>query len=433
MRQLRVLALAPSLILTALLVSACASTPARPPAPISSGDPRVDPQPPRTAETDRPDKPDREAGSEEDEAEARLLTPPHMAGREIVRAGVLLPFSHPNRRVREEAQAMLAGIEMALFEQGGSDFLIIPRDTAGTTAGAEDALEEVLDDGAEVILGPLFAANVRAVTPIAREAGAPVIAFSNDPAAAGGGAYLASFTVEEEVTRLVELAVADGTYQFAFLGPRSDYGQRVERALRFEAIRLGANVVASEFYDPSNDAPVDEARALAQMLAPMVNGARGRRPVAVMIPESGVKLRAVAPLLPYHGVDFRRLRFLGTSQWNDPQVWREPTLDGAWFAVARTEETTRFETSYRRIYGQAPTDLAGLGYDAASLAIGLSDAGRLDFGGITDPDGFVGVNGLFRFRVDGTPQRALSVMEIDTADGAVILAPAPNDFDPDIG
>lgn len=433
MRQLRVLALAPSLILTALLVSACASTPARPPAPISSGDPRVDPQPPRRVETERPDRTDREDALEQEQAEARALTPPHMAGRDIVRAGVLLPFSHPNRRVRDEAQAMLAGIEMALFEQAGSDFLIIPRDTAGTISGAEDALDQVLDAGADVVLGPLFAANVRVVTPVARQAGAPVIAFSNDPAAAGGGAYLASFTVEEEVTRLVELAVADGTYQFAFLGPRSAYGERVERALRFEAIRLGANVVASEFYDPANDAPVDEARALAQTLSPMVNDARGRRPVAVMIPESGVKLRAVAPLLPYHGVDFRRIRFLGTSQWNDPQVWREPTLNGAWFAIASSEETDRFNASYQRIYGRAPTELAGLGYDAASLAIGLAEINRLDFGGITDPDGFVGVNGLFRFRVDGTPERALTVMEISTTNGAVVIAPAPSDFVPDIG
>ncbi|MCI4644340.1 MAG: penicillin-binding protein activator [Hyphomonadaceae bacterium] len=428
MKQLRVLALAPSFLFAAFLMSACTSTP-RAPLPPSSGEPRAEPQP----TLGDLEKPDREKPSREDveEAQENGITPAHMVGREITRAAVLLPFSHPNRAVRNEAQGMLAGIEMALFEQAGENFLIIPKDTAGTVAGAETAFKEVVEEGADVLLGPLFAQNVRQITPLARDLNIPVIAFSNDPTAAGGGAFLAAFTVEEEVARVVQHAALNGVTTFAFLGPRNTYGERVERALRFEAARQGGYVVASQFYSPYNDAPVDEAQTLANILKPLTEDPRSQ--IGVMIPESGVKLRSVAPLLPYYGVDFRRLRMLGTSQWNDSSLWREPTLSRAWFPVPSSDEANTFSSAYRRIYGRAPSELSSLGFDAAGVAIGLSETERLDFSGITNPDGFLGANGLFRFRVDGTPERALAIMEIKAGIGAELVVPAATSFTPPIG
>jgi ABC-type branched-subunit amino acid transport system substrate-binding protein len=434
MGQLRVLALAPSLLIAAFLIAGCTSAPSRPPLTPSSGEPRAEPKPQLPGGIDQAGtKPDKPKPSKEDLARAQAdgLTPPHMINRDITRAAVLLPFSHPNRRVREEAQGLLAGIEMALFELAEDDFLIIPKDTSGTVSGAEAAARTGLEQGADVILGPLFSQNVRAVTPLALKENAPVIAFSNDPTAAGGGAYLASFTVEEEVARVVEYAAFQGVEAFAFLGPDSSYGQRVERSLRFEAVRQGGYVLSSQFYDPSNAAPVDEAEALAQILAPMVEDNPGR--IGVIIPESGVKLRSVAPLLAYYGVDFRDLRMLGTSQWDDPSIWREPTLNGAWFALPSQERASDFAVRYRRAYGRAPTELASLGYDAAAMAIGLTGRDRLDYGGITNGQGFVGANGLFRFRSDGTPQRALSVMEIDTREGAELVSPPASSFTPPTG
>lgn len=432
MRQLRVLALAPSLVLAALLIVGCASAPSRPPAPISSGEPRAEPQPPLPGgERSEGEIEMGELGELEPGEGRRELTPPHMTGRDITRAAILLPFSHPNPSVRAEAQGLLAGIEMALFERAGDSFLILPKDTAGTTAGARKAFDEALEDGADLVLGPLFSDNVRTISSPAREGGLPVIAFSNDPAAAGGGAYLASFSVEEEVARVVDHAVSQGVDTFAFLGPRNTYGMRVERALRFEAVRQGAFVIAGQFYDPANDTPVDEAGRLAQTLEPVVAEKPGQ--VAVMIPESGVRLRGVAPLLPYSGLDFRKIRMLGTSQWNDPSLWREPTLNGAWFAVPPPADREQFETSFARIYGRNPSSLASLGYEAAAVAISLNGLDRLDAAGLTDTDGFIGVNGLFRFRIDGTIERGLAVMEIDTAEGAQLVSPAPSSFDPPVG
>lgn len=435
MKPLRVLASAPSLILVAIFVTACASTPPRPPAPISTGEPRVDPMPERTG-PDAGAHGDLSTGDLSDIANemgdnSTKITPAHMVGRDITRATVLLPFSHPNRNVRAEAQGMLAGIEMALFEKAGDGFLILPRDTAGSASRAQKTTEDAIEDGADVIIGPLFSQNVQAVTPIARDEGIPVIAFSNDPDAAGNGAFLVSITVEEEVSRLVEFAARQGVESYAFLGPRNDYGQRVERALRLEAVRNGGSVLISRFYDPSNDAPVDEAKSVADTLKGEVRARPDR--VAVMIPEDGVKLRAVAPLIPYYGVDIRKLRILGTSRWNNPELWREPALAGAWFATPPSDDLERFAEKYGRIYGSVPSDLASLGYDAAATAILLAAQDRLDRSGLTDPDGFMGLNGLFRFRQGGTAERSLSIMEIDREAGAIMIEPGLESFDPSVG
>lgn len=429
-RPLRMSLRAPSLVIASLLLAtACASAPARPPVQIGTGDPRVDPVPGDPYIIDNGQVGD--GGLEDIDLGKNVvrgdgLVPPHMKGRDIKRAAVLLPFSHPNANVRAEAESMLAGIELALFEYADENFLIIPKDTAGKTSVAEARTNEAIVEGADVILGPLFGANVKAVRAIAIKESVPVIAFSNDRSAAGGGAYLASVAPEEEVTRAMDYAVSRGVQSFVFLGPNSDYGRRVEAAMRTQASRLGAVMLSSALYDPATTAPVEEARQIASVLKAESRRAPNR--VAVMIPERGVKLLSVAPLLPYNGVDLRRIKVMGTGLWADESVWREPTLYKGFFAGPNPEDQEAFETTFQRIYGRKPTELAAVSYDAAAMSVRLAIDDAMTYRGVTDPDGFYGVNGLFRFRSDGTSERGLSILQIEPDEGAVLAQEGRKEF-----
>ena len=360
------------------------------------------------------------------------FTPPHMAGRDVKRAAVLLPFSHPNARVRADAESLLAGIELAMFNRGEENFMILPKDTAGVRSTAQAKAREALTEGADIIIGPLFSNNIQTVRDEVRREQVPVIGFSARPEAGGGGAYLIGLAPEEEVFRVVEAAARRGALQYAYLGPDDSYGRRVEQALQTAAARNGGRVISSAFYAASNDAPVEEAKQVASAI-----NALGERPegeIAVLIPEEGVKLRAVAPLLPYYEVDVRRVQMLGTGRWNDPAVWREPTLIGGLFAAPDPANLTQFEQSFERIYRAKPSRLASIGYDAGALAAALSSVDNgLSYAGISDRDGFQGVNGLFRFRTDGTAQRSLSLLEIDARDGAVPVELGAETFDPTVG
>ena len=419
----------PSLLLAGALIAGCATAPPRPPAPISTGQPRQEPEPPPIVE---PETPEIEIVDIDPLDKPRVpdytgleVTPDFMAGRQIKRIAVLLPFTHSSAGVRNEASGLLAAVEMALFDQGGNDILIMPKDTKGDARVAATVASEAIREGADLIIGPLFANNVTSVANTAREFEVPILAFSNDRSAAGGGAYLISFPPEEEVARIVDWASLQGINRFAFIGPRNVYARRVETALRFEASRRGGTVVGSEFYDPSDEAPVDEAQRLAGRVKSAINS--GAQKVAIMIPDDGVQLRAVAPLLPYYGNDLRRLQYIGTSIWDDESIWREPVMNGAVFATPDPQSSRYFTNAFERNYNREPADLASLGYDAVALAIPFLADGVVTDEELRELDGFRGLNGLFRFRGDGTVERGLAVMTIRPS-GPELLEEAPNSF-----
>lgn len=422
----------PSLVFAGLLLAACATAPARPPASVSTGQPRPDPIP-----ATRPDPTPPPVIVDPGVVEpvpgyrnpAKFVTPEHMRGRDIRRVGVLLPFSHSSSGTRAQATGLLTAIEMALFEQNDSRVVLLPKDTGGDARTTAKATEELIDEGVDVIIGPLFAENVRMAASLTRIYNIPVIAFSNDREAARSGAYLMSFPPEEEVRRIVDYTILNGVNRFAFMGPNTDYARRVQSALSFEASRRGGAVIGSEFFDPSNDAPVDEAQRLAARIKQVLDG--GANKVAIVMPDKGTRLRAVAPLMPYYGVNLLRLQYVGTSVWDDPTIWREPVLENATFAAPSPSDIRIFNDSYKRNFAREPSSLASLGYDAAALAISFLSDGVVEDAELRDPDGFRGVNGLFRFRPDGTIERGLSVLAISQR-GPREIESAPNSFFPDV-
>ncbi len=431
-----------------LALAGCATQSPGPVGPISTGNPRVDPVP-GVEGTDAGDVDSENMDELAEAAPSGPYTPPHMEGRDLIRAGVMLPFSHPNERVRQQAEGMLAGIELALFDFANENIVLIPTDTGGSQSQAEMAAEGLRDQEVDVVLGPLFGANVQSVrtalTPEPEETflgmasepveeGAPVIAFSNDRSAASYGAWLASIAPEEEVNAIIEYAALRGYDQFAFFGPQSGLGVSVEAAMREAVMRNGGFMLTSAFYPASSTNPNTEAEYFAQTIATAVeNGAR----IAVLVPERGNRLRRIAPSLAYYGVDTRRVKMLGLGGWNDPNVWREPSLRGAWFPTAPSVDIADFEERYTRMYGTAPSSLAAVSYDAAALVAALSEDGTLTPGELINRDGFMGVNGLFRFRTDGTAERSLAIMEIDPTveDGSGVkeILPVSPNFEETIG
>ena len=416
------------------MLAGCATSSPGPVGPISTGQPRVDPEPGTDiSDIVDPNAPEEEVEIDFDEFDQRgPYTPPHMEGRELVRAGIMLPFSHPNSNLRKQSEGMLGAIEMALFDYAGENFVILPKDTAGNQGIAEEAALDLSEQGVDFVLGPLFGANVTRTKEVLAEEAIPLVAFSNDNSVAGEGAWLASITPEEEARAIVAYTALRGYDTFAFFGPDSTRGRVVAEAMQMEVFDQAGFMLATQFYEASNQNPQAEAESLA--LTIMAATERGER-VAVLVPESGNRLRRIAPLLAYYGVDTRAVKFIGTSGWNDPNVWREPSFLGAWFPATPSDEIEFFEQRYERLYGTEPSSLASIAYDAAALAIALSDDGALSFEDLANPDGFVGVNGLFRFRPDGTAERAFVIMEVDprTEEGAKQIRRAPSAFEPDIG
>jgi len=372
----------------------------------------------------------------------RLLTPPHRArdADQLVRAALLLPFSSRSASARREARSMLNAAQLALFESGNDRIVLVPKDTAGTADGAAAAARQALREGADIILGPLFADSVRAAAEEARVYNKPVIAFSNDQSVTETGAYLLSRTPEEEVTRITEFASQRGHITYAILAADNDYGLRVRDALERASRATAGFLVTWEYFPAGGDAAMIDlpARRLARYdarLAARNADAEDEFELpydAVMLPEGGVRLLSLAPLLPYYDVDPRVVRFLGTSLWFDDEVAREPSLNHGWFPGPDAIAHEVFDTAYQATFGEEPSRLASLAYDSVLVTATLTrarGAAGIRPEAIQRPTGFHGADGLFRFNSDRLSQHAFAIYEV--RNGAfVVIDPAPNTFQP---
>ncbi len=346
------------------------------------------------------------------------LTPPFMAGRPLTRVGLLLPFTS----VAAEALSMNDAVEMALFEANDPNLLVIPRDSGGEARLANAAAQSVLKDGADIIVGPVLKESVQGVTQAvaASSPRAPVIAFSTDNTAASPGVYLLSMTLEEESARIIDFAVKQGLKRFALLAPNNEYGRRIDAAIRKQAAARGATLVAAQSYSRSER----EAASAAQLMAPQ---AKAWEAQAIIIAETGAPLRAIGSALATAGVDLQRTRLIGVG-WASAEVPREPTLAGGWYAAPDPSARAAFEQKFRTTYNRAPTRLASLAYDAMKVASMLTrDNGAAGLTALQREEGFNGAEGLFRFRADGTVERALAVLEV-RAPAPVVVDPAPIRF-----
>ena len=351
---------------------------------------------------------------------AGYLTPRHLTGAQPVRVALLLPLTGP---AASTGQAMLDAAQLALFEFNNPNILLIPKDTGGDPARAELVANQAISEGADIILGPLFAGSVAAVAGPAQRSGVPVVAFSTDRNVAGSGVYLLSFLPEEDIQRIVDFAVLEGHRRFAAMVPQSEYGTRVRTEYAQAVGARGAQLVATESYAPTTDGMLAPAQRLA--------GLKDQYDV-VLLPAGGAELQGLAPLLPYYDVEPAEVKFIGTGLWDDPSVLREPALIGGWFAAPPPEVRLAFQERFRQTYGRPPPRIASLAYDAMSLAIALSEGpqgARYTVDELTAPDGFTGIDGLFRFRPDGINERGLAVMEVRPG-GFVVVSPAPQSLVP---
>jgi len=342
--------------------------------------------------------------------------PSSEGGRQPVKVALLLPLSGQSAPL---GRALLNAAELALFDGADQGFALLPRDTEGSAEGAERAGRAVLGEGAKLILGPFFAAEVSAVTPLARAAGVNVVAFSTDERVAGQGVFLIGFLPRSQVARVVSYAHAQGYGRFAAVVPDTAYGSTMADLLRAVVAADGAQVADIETYDPAANNAADAVRRLAP-------GSFD----AVMLPEGGERLLALAPLFPYYDIDPTHVRLIGTGLWDDPRLAKEPALIGAWYAAADPRARADFERHYASLYGAAPPRITTLGYDATALAAALArSAAGPDFSlaALTNANGFSGVDGIFRFRADGLNERGLAVLEIQR-DGPRVVSPAPTSF-----
>jgi ABC-type branched-subunit amino acid transport system substrate-binding protein len=333
-----------------------------------------------------------------------------------VKVALILPLSATGN-AGVAAQSMKNAAELALAEFNEPNIQLLVKDDAGATPNAQFAAQQAMDEGAEIILGPLFAQSVQAAATSARPRGVPIIAFSTDSSVAARGVYLLSFLPESDVSRIIGYSVATGRKSFAAMIPDNAYGSVVEATFRETVARRGGRIMAIERYASDRN----RIREIAQ--------AAGSAD-ALFIPDGADAVPVIIQTLTDAGVNTRRLQLLGTGLWDDPRIFSEAALHGGAFAAPDSAGFNSFAQRYRAKYGQDPVRTATLAYDATALVAALvktQGPQRFSEEVLTNPSGFAGIDGVFRFRADGTNERGLAVLRVGPSGGQVVSA-APKSF-----
>lgn len=346
---------------------------------------------------------------------------PATIGAGQIRVGLVLPLSAQGNAA-VAAQSLKNAADLALAEFQNPDIQLLVKDDAGNAQTAQQVTQQAIEEGAEIILGPLFAVAIPGAAQAARARNIPIIAFSTDSSVAGRGVHLLSFLPETDVNRIVSHAARNGKKSYAAMLPSNAYGNVVEIAFKQAAARFGGRIVSFERYNAGDAGQMQNA---ARNVAQALRGAD-----SLFLADDGEALVQVAAALQAGGANLRAVQLLGTGLWDHPQVFAAPALQNGWYAAPDGAGFRAFAGRYRARYGSDPVRTATLAYDAVALVAALAKtqgAQRFSEQILTNASGFTGIDGLFRFRPDGTNERGLAVMSVTSGGGQVISA-APKSF-----
>ncbi|MHA7775521.1 penicillin-binding protein activator [Roseibium sp. M-1] len=340
-----------------------------------------------------------------------------------VRVGLLLPLASASGNA-SIGTVFKNAAALALQNFPSADVQLLVKDTGGTAEGGRAAAQAAIAEGAELILGPVFSPAVAGAAQAARATGVPVIAFSTDTSVAARGVYLLSFLPENDVKRVIGYANSQNKSSYTALIPEGSYGAVVEAAFRQEVGRGAGRIASIQRYKLEGSDTADLVAKTAALKSVLTNSD------ALFVPAGGGVPSVVVQTLVSQGANLGNIKLLGTGQWDSPQVKNNPVLAGAWFAGPEDKGFQAFAQRYQTAYGSVPPRNASLVYDGVTLAAGLiRSAGQQRFQQsiITNRDGFIGIDGLFRFQSNGLNQRGLAVYQI-TGQGTQVISPAPRDF-----
>ncbi len=335
--------------------------------------------------------------------QAALPKPPATTGK--TKVALLVPMTG---RGSDAGQAMLNAAQLAMFDLGADSFELIPSDT-GMSATA--AAHEAVNNGAKLILGPLFAEDARAVSPIAQQAGINLLSFSTDRTVANSNTFVLGFLPQSQVNSILDYAGSKALNRIALIAPNDAYGNAV--ASTFDLALQQRSLINGGVLRYSGNQPTPEQ--LQQFISTHSFN-------AVLIAANASQSSAIAQGLPAN------VQKLGTGLWDQVDGSAYPSLSGAWYAAASPTSRKKFESRYRDTYGTTPPRLASLAYDAAALAVVLSKQNQ-GYGrnALSNPNGFSGIDGIFRLLPDGLNERGLAVLQIGSGQ-ARIIQDAPKTF-----
>ncbi len=325
------------------------------------------------------------------------------------RVGMLLPLTGADSKY---GLGMKNASLLALNDVKNPNLVIQYYDTSSTPAGARVAIKNAMAQRAQLILGPLKSTEVSAISNETIYQGIPVIAFSTSPEVLQPTIYTLGLLIDEQIDRIMSYAVQNGHRKFALLLPDNNTGISVARSAVKSANKNNVAIKLIGFYPQGTS----DFSSLAKEITDS-----GIEYDAMLIPEGGIALTAASAMFAYYDKAYPDVQFLGSSMWEAGISYREGSLQQSIYPSLTKARGSDFVTQYYSMFGDKPSSLYTLAYDAVILADKLSKSTNDSLSdSITSPLGFQGLNGKVRFFEDGTNQHSLDIVSVSSQGGKVV-------------
>mgnify|MGYP000663358731 CR=1 FL=1 len=341
-----------------------------------------------------------------------------------LKIGVLLPLTGKHSYI---GQSLLDTMQMLIYENKGIDSELIIKDTKANPSLAKKATKELVEQNVDVILGPFFSSSLNKSLKIAKYKNVPLISFSSDRNEKEKGVYLMGFEPEQQISDITEYTIRKNYKRFAALLPNSKYGKRVLNTYRKVLNKNKFLLNKVELYDlDTNDFEKNIQKLVGLDKNPQLekDEETGENPIedfdpgfdVLLLIETGNKLRETVALLTYYGVDFKKVKLIGTGEWYIDNIGSEPGLIGAWFVAPNPKLWQNFKKKFYKFYNYEPIRLSSLAHDSLTSIFSIINKNdkfyELNYMDFQNSYGFTGIDGDFKFLSDGTVERKLSILEI---------------------
>jgi branched-chain amino acid transport system substrate-binding protein len=419
------------IIMGLLMVAACTPrVPVSRPSPPASVPKTL--APPLSSETSvRPLTPTIPASDTFIAAAQQPFLPSLPASGKSFKVALLLPLTGREAVV---GQSLQDAAHLALSESGLRNITLLPLDTQASPVRAAEMAERAVANGVDLVLGPLFAPEARAVDNALANNSVPILTFSNDRTlvdnAPGENLFVLGLMPQDQIARLVQYSIAQGRNRFAVLAPDTPFGTLMLEAAQAAIGAYGGQLVVMA---RSNTDIVSMTKAVDKLatFAPLAEGSlTGGEFQALILPFPGREAAQAVALFNAKGLAPNGVKFMGLATWESLKGTGARELTGAWYSAAPVHNRQAFEESYIKVYGKPPIRQASLAYDAVALAVAVlkNETGAMPSPAyLRNPNGYAGVDGIFRFTDRGIAQRGLAIFEI-TPSGGQEIDPAPERF-----
>ncbi len=381
--------------------------------------------------------------------------------KQDIRIGILAPFSGEYEQLGLEIKNTAM---MGLYEISSSKVILQFYDTLGTPEGARIAIKEAIKQQVDIVIGPVFSSEVKAIRDIAIRENIEVLAFTSDPSVLGKGIYTLALLLPQQIERIVKYACGVGKKNIAIITQDNTFGELVVNSAISSSYKCdnGAQISNVAYFSPKEGDMISVIKSIAGDRSTFVDATRRKQkqegeygadykleegeeeeidflsvyssswqiPLdfdALIIADEGANLRSLSAVLNYYDITSEEVMFLGTQQWSDSKLSQEKGLLGGIYPEIPVSGFIEFAKRYKDIYKTVPPRIASQVYDGIALVSLLANNKDFSREALTDASGFSGVDGIFRLNSNGRSERGLSIMRISHPQ-SIVLESAPATF-----